>query len=248
MGDGEGRIELAETLAEVARALRAEDDVDATLTKLVHLAVQSIDGCQHAGISLVKRRRVSCGPKTDDVPAMIDDLQSRMGEGPCLDAIKDHETFHTGRLSLDERWPNFSRRAHVETGVESVLALRLFTEEDTMGALNLYSKEPDAFGDDDVAIAAAFAAHGAVAMANARREGNLQRAFNSRIVIEQAKGKLAGEHGISVDDAFELLRGHARSNNATIHSVARAVVESGLEFPSAGRHGAAQLRQRPEEE
>ncbi|HVL04104.1 MAG TPA: GAF and ANTAR domain-containing protein [Acidimicrobiales bacterium] len=115
--------------------------------------------------------------------------------------------------------------------MESILSLRLFIEEDTMGALNLYSKQPDAFGEDDIAIGSVFAAHGAVAMANARDEGSLQRAFDSRVIIEQAKGKLAGERDISMDDAFELLRDHARNNNAMIHSVARDVVESHLELP-----------------
>ena len=233
MGAGEGRVELAESLAEVARLLRAEDDVDATLTKLVHLAVETLDACEHAGISLIRRRRVSSGPRTDDVPATIDDLQNEVGEGPCLDAIREHETFHTGRLSEEERWPDFARRAHGETGIESILSLRLFVEEDTMGALNLYSSKPDAFNEEDIAIGTAFAAHGAVAMANARKEESLQAALDSRIVIEQAKGKLSADRGISMEDAFEVLRGHARSNNLDVRSVARSVVE-GQGLPGTG--------------
>ncbi|HEV2070910.1 MAG TPA: GAF and ANTAR domain-containing protein [Acidimicrobiales bacterium] len=230
MGGTNECIALAKTFGEAARALQAEDDVDATLTKLVHLAVQTLDACQHAGIWLIERRRITSGPRTDDIPATMDDLQTELGEGPCFDAVNEQETFHTGRLSEDGRWPHFARRAHAETGVESILSLRLFVEEDTLGALNLYSKKPDAFGGDDIAIASVFAAHGAVAMANARREGSLQQAFDSRVVIEQAKGMLAGELQLSVDDAFRLLRDHARSNNALIHSVARDVVESRLEL------------------
>lgn len=229
------RIELAETFGEAARSLQAEGDVNATLTRLVHLAVETFEACEHAGISLIRRREISSGPRTDDVPAILEDLQSEVGEGPCLDAIKEQETFRTGRLSQEGRWPDFSQRAHDETGVESVLSLRLFVEEDTMGALNLYSKQVDAFGDDDVAVGAVFAAHGAVAMAGARNEGNLQHAFNSRVIIEQAKGKLAGEHGISVDEAFELLRSHARNNNVKIDAVAHAVVERDLELPAPSR-------------
>lgn len=225
MGDRAGRVELAESLAEVARLLRAEDDVDATLTKLVHLAVETLAACEHAGISLIRRRRVSSGPRTDDVPATIDDLQSEVGEGPCLDAMREHETLRTGRLSQEERWPEFSRRAHAETGIESILSLRLFIEEDTMGALNLYSSKVDAFGEDDTAIGSAFAAHGAIAMANARDEENLQGALDSRVIIEQAKGKLSAARGISMEAAFELLRDQARGNSVTIHSVAQAVVD-----------------------
>ena len=232
MGDRDERIELAETFGEAARGLQAEDDVDDTLTKLVHLAVETLDACQHAGISLTRRRKITSGPRTDDVPARMDDLQNEVGEGPCLDAIKEQETVHVGRLSQEKRWPDFARRAHGETGVESILSLRLFVEEDTMGALNLYSKATDAFSEDDIAIASVFAAHGAVAMAAARKEGDLQKAVDSRVIIEQAKGKLVGERGISMEDAFELLRSHARRNNEAIHSVAQAVVDSDLELPA----------------
>ena len=37
-------------------------------------------------------------------------------------------------------------------GVESVLALRLFVREGTIGALNLYSSRLDAFDDHDIAV------------------------------------------------------------------------------------------------
>jgi GAF domain-containing protein len=231
MGDGEDRVELAESLAEVARALEAEDDVEATLTKLVHLAVETLDACEHAGISLVRRRKVTSGPRSDDIPATIDDLQTEVGEGPCLDAIREQETFCTGRLSEDERWPDFARRAHEETGMESILSLRLFVEEDNMGALNLYSAKPDAFGEADIAISLAFAAHGAVALAGSRKQESLQEALHSRVIIEQAKGRLSAERGISVDAAFEVLRNHARSNNITVRSVAQGVVEEDLKLP-----------------
>ena len=231
MGDGEHRVELAQSLAEVARLLRAEGDVDATLTKLAHLAVETLDACEHAGISLIRRRRVTSGPRTDDVPATIDALQNEVDQGPCLDAILEHEVVHTGRLSEEERWPDFARRAH-GTGIESILALRLFVEEDTMGALNLYSSKPDAFDEEDVAIGTAFAAHGAVALANARQEESLQEALDTRVIIEQAKGKLSADRGISMEDAFEALRSHARSNNVDIRSVAQSVVE-GQALPGA---------------
>ncbi len=139
--------------------------------------------------------------------------------------MTEDEIVHTGRLSQEERWPDFSRRAHRETGTESVLALRLFTEEDTMGALNLYSSQPDAFGEGDIAIGSAFAAHGAVAMANARKKESLQDTLDSRVIVEQAKGKLSAVRGVSMDAAFELLRDHARSSNQTIRSVAQGVIE-----------------------
>src|SRR4051795_3565530 len=59
--------------------------------------------------------------------------------------------FITGDLLAERRWPQFSLRAHQETGVTSILSIRLFVQHDTMGALNLYSTQPDAFDATDVA-------------------------------------------------------------------------------------------------
>lgn len=56
----------------------------------------------------------------------------------------------------------------------------------------------------------------------------LQHALDSRIVIEQAKGIIAEDHGIAVDMAFQRLREHARNHNAGLRATADAVVNLGL--------------------
>jgi len=56
----------------------------------------------------------------------------------------------------------------------------------------------------------------------------LQRALESRIVIEQAKGITAQRHGSTIDQAYQRMRTHARNNNASLRKVAEAIVEVGL--------------------
>lgn len=56
----------------------------------------------------------------------------------------------------------------------------------------------------------------------------LQQALTTRVVIEQAKGMVAAQRGIGVEEAFEVLRRHARDHNATLQAVAGAVVTLGL--------------------
>jgi AmiR/NasT family two-component response regulator len=56
----------------------------------------------------------------------------------------------------------------------------------------------------------------------------LQHALESRVVIEQAKGITAQQNSVTVDQAYELIRGHARSNNANLRVVAEAIVAVGL--------------------
>ena len=57
----------------------------------------------------------------------------------------------------------------------------------------------------------------------------LQEALESRIVIEQAKGITAQRHGITIDQAYQRIRTHARNNNASLRAVAQAIVEVGLQ-------------------
>jgi AmiR/NasT family two-component response regulator len=52
----------------------------------------------------------------------------------------------------------------------------------------------------------------------------LQTALNSRIVVEQAKGALAQLRGVSVDEAFELMRSLARANRLRLGDVAKQVL------------------------
>jgi GAF domain-containing protein len=103
-------------------------------------------------------------------------------EGPCIDAIREHEIFLTGDLGAEQRrWPRFALRATQETGVRSILAIRLFAETTTMGALNMYSTQEDAFTDTDVALAAVFSTHAAVAVASARATPSSNAAWRLEI-------------------------------------------------------------------
>ena len=218
-------VELAETLAEVARTLLDESDVETTLDRMCELAVQTIDSCEAAGISMVEGKRVTSRSTTDDLPRHVDKIQSETQEGPCVDAIKQHEVFVTGSLSREERWPDFAQRAHDETGVESILSLRLFAREDTMGALNLYSREGDAFDDHDIAVGSLFAAHAAVALSTAQREAHLEAKAEGRDVIGMAKGIIIAQQKVSDDEAFDILRRASQRMNLKLRELAARLVE-----------------------
>lgn len=217
-------VEFAETFAEVARALLEEHDVEGTLDRICALAVKTIDACEAAGISIASGPRISSLSTSDAIPRTLDDIQSETQEGPCVDAIKEHEVFMTGSLSAEERWPEFSRRGYEETGVQSILSLRLFASEDTMGALNLYSTQADAFDDQDVATGSVFAAHAAVALSSAQREAQLEEKATSRDVIGMAKGIIMARQHVSDDEAFAILRRASQRMNVKIRELADRVV------------------------
>jgi GAF domain-containing protein len=222
--------ELAAQFAGVARALAAEQTVEETLARLVEVAVAIIPGCHHAGVTVVRRGRPETPAATDEVPATVDAIQYETGQGPCLSAIGEHAVFRTGDLALDDRWPDFAKPAVERTGVRSVLAYRLFTEEDTLGALNLYSSELDAFDDDAVPIGTILAAHAALAFAQAREReqiSGLEQALSSNRTIAMAIGILMATHRITDGQAFDLLRVASQRSNRRLREIADEVVRTG---------------------
>src|SRR5690349_18619453 len=84
---------MAETFATIARQLEAESSPDATQNRITRAAVATIAGCEHAAISIVRRRgAVDTVAATDDVPTVVDVIQYQTAEGPCLTAIYEHAT------------------------------------------------------------------------------------------------------------------------------------------------------------
>ena len=219
----EDAVQAAQTFGEVARALAAGGDATQILQHIVELAVEHLQACEYAGITLVEGTKVSSPASSHDVPKIVDHIQSETGQGPCVDAVKEKEIFETGHLSSEQRWPKFSQRAFDETGVNSVLSLRLFVEENTLGALNLYSRDSDAFDDSDVAMGLVFAAHAAVALQSSRRQGQLEEKVRSRDVIGQAKGILMARSGVDEDEAFEMLRSASQRTNVKLRRLAEQI-------------------------
>jgi GAF domain-containing protein len=137
-----------ERLASIARDLLNEPDVEQTVQRVVDLAAEHLRGVIYASVSLVRqRRRVETPASSDDRALHADPLQYEVGEGPCLDAIWEQETFQIDDMTTEERYPTYSRRVAEQTGIRSSLSLQLFTDEDSLGALNLYSPQPRAFDE-----------------------------------------------------------------------------------------------------
>lgn len=230
--------DLAIQFASVARALSSEATVEATLQRVVDVARVIVPGCHHAGVTVLRRGRPETPAATDEVSAQVDAVQYETGEGPCLSAIVEQDTFRTGDLAAERRWPKFSRPAVERTGVRSVLAYRLFTAEDTMGALNLYSRQVDAFDDDGAAIGTILAAHAALALARARERetiSGLEQAVASNRAIGMAIGILMAIRRVSQEDAFSLLKETSQRTNRKLREIADEVVLTGALPPLPAR-------------
>ena len=223
----------AARFADVARALQLATTVDEVLQRIVELAVETIAGCDHAGVSLVVRDVISTAASTDPIVIEMDRIQAETGEGPCIDAIRRQATFESRDLTRERDWPRFARRA-VAAGVHSMLGVRLFIAEDTFGALDLFSESVGGFDADDRRIAEIFATHAAIALAAAtlhdrefRAISGLTEALTTRDVIGQAKGMLMAVRHVDADEAFTLLRRASQHANVKLRTVAEQVLSAG---------------------
>ena len=140
---------------------------------VVRAAVAMIAGAQCAGITMVSDLgEITTSTKTDDLLARIDELQSETGQGPCLSTAREHLTVQVDDLRTERRWPRFAAAA-ARAGAGSMLCLQLFVRGDSLGALNLLSREPGAFDEASVEVGLLLASHAAIAMADADRAGDL---------------------------------------------------------------------------
>ncbi|MFC9361983.1 GAF and ANTAR domain-containing protein [Rhodococcus sp. NPDC057014] len=158
-----------------------------------------VPGAEDAGITLVTRGRgFQSRAATSELPTLIDELQHRLGDGPCVQAIWQHETVLVADMATEGRWPLFAPEA-ARIGARSMLAFQLYTTENTMGALNLHSSQPGAFDDDAVRIGGTLATHAAIALIASQREEQFRDALASRDIIGQAKGILMHRFSIDAD-------------------------------------------------
>jgi transcriptional regulator with GAF, ATPase, and Fis domain len=228
---------LAADFARIARHLQAQATPDTTQRAITGTATAIVAGCEHAAISIIRRRGgVHTVASTSEVPVWVDGLQYELEEGPCLDALSEQRSYLVDDLAVDERWPRFGRRAVLEVGVRSMMSFRLFVEDDTIGALNLYSERVAAFDEHAHLIGSVLGAHAAIAVNAAReheRADQLDEALDASRRIGMAIGILMGTRRITEPQAFDALRRSSRSLNVKLRDIARHVVDTG-ELPLRG--------------
>ena len=239
--DADPTSELTTSFSDLVQAVFSAGSVTNTLQRVVDLAVDTIDGCDFAGIFVLENGDIVTPVVTDALVTTIDTIQHQTGEGPCLDAIGGGASIFVGDLADDLRWTRFGPRA-TEAGIRSALAMRVATD-DSGGALNLYARYPHAFGVIDRAKGLLLAALAGVALTSAeghddreRRTENLQAALATRAVIGQAQGILIERERITADQAFDILRRASQHLNIKLRDIAQTLVDTG-ESPDTGRRG-----------
>ena len=225
---------LVEVLKTFARTLVNAYAIDEMLDRLCKEinAVLEVDG---AGVMLEDEQgSLRFVAASDDLVRSIESLQIELGEGPCMQAYRTGRQVRVNDLSSDGQFPRFSPRA-LDAGMAAVHSFPLVADEEVVGALNVYATNPYALDEPGGEAGQLLADIATTYILNARTlseshklAGQLQRALDSRVVIEQAKGKLSEQLEIPVTEAFEVMRRHARSNGRKLHDVAVEVVAGTL--------------------
>lgn len=229
-----GQDRLRRRMSALARDLSSEQTKDQTLEHVVRSAVEMIEPCEAAAITLASRRGTTVAAATSDLAVRNAELQEELGEGPCSQAGSDELVVCVPDVGLEERWPRWASRARSELGIGSTACFPLFTHEDRIGALMMLSSRVNAFRHEDVEDGLAIAAHAAVALVAAGAIDNLRVAMDSRTVIGQATGLLMGEYGVSPEAAFGVLQRLSMEENRKLVEIARELVaRQSTEGPTA---------------
>jgi GAF domain-containing protein len=221
---------LVRTLVELADHLVDDFDVVDLLSLLSDRCVAALD-VTAAGVMLVAPSGVlQVAASSSDAMHTLELFQLQADEGPCLEAFRTAAPVVNVDLGASPgRWPAFRARA-IDQGFYSAHSLPMRLRGRTLGALNLLHTVAGPFVDADIAAAQALADIATIAIVQHQvvadalnLNSQLSTALNSRVVIEQAKGKIAQATDADMDQAFRRLRHHARSHNLRLSELAEQV-------------------------
>jgi GAF domain-containing protein len=217
---------LASKLAQTARTLTGSQPSNVA-EATISLARDLIDGCSQASITVTTRgKSTETLAATDDRVRQCDEMQYELGQGPCLDAVWSSLLVLSNDLPNDPRWPVWAPAAAEVGGARSMVAVRMFTNDRTLGALNLYAEREAAFDEPAQAEAMAVASQAAAAVAAARQVANLRIAMDHRGVIGQAMGILMERYELTSDAAFAVLSRVSQHENTKLYDLACQLVET----------------------
>jgi GAF domain-containing protein len=224
-----------QTLSRFAVVLPAHYDLEVVLSELTE-SVTAVLGLVGSGVTLAEEGKLRFVTAVGEALDELERSQEEEQTGPCRDAFESGRVVRVTDVRLEyDRWPEFSATA-ARLGVAGVAGIPMRLADKIIGAVNLYSPQPREWSDQDVAVARVLADVATSYVVNASKlhqqeqlSEQLQQALESRVVIEQAKGITAYKHAVTVDRAYELMRRHARNNNASLKMVAEAIVTVGLQ-------------------
>jgi diguanylate cyclase (GGDEF)-like protein len=164
---------LSDVLSEFARTLVTDFPIQAILD---HLVVRIVDvlPVSAAGVTLISPGADPHYIAASDESAMrFEQLQTELGEGPCLVAYERGEAVVVPDLRADDRFPKFTSRAMAE-GLAAVFTFPLRHADHQLGALDLYRTSPGPMNAGAMTAAQTLADVAAAYLLNAQAHSDLR--------------------------------------------------------------------------
>jgi GAF domain-containing protein len=222
--------ELSSAVAHMAGLVLARESVDTAVALVTRLAEATIAGTTGAGVTIAdehgKRSRAASNALVEEADA----LQYEFDEGPCLTAWRTRQLVRIDDTATDSRWPSWNSAA-ARLGVRAVLSVPLAADDDSIGAIKVYSDQPANYDEHDERVMSLFAKQAAILLANtqslqqARRlSRQLTDALRGRDAIVRATGVLLARGAADEDAAFIALTDAARRSGQTVEQLARELL------------------------
>jgi len=231
---------LSVDLAAAARLPLTRGVLDAALKLVVVMAQAVMKGADGVSITLPRGGRLGTVAASNDVVLQMDHDQYDTGQGPCVDAATRGEGFTSPSLESERRWPQFVPRARAR-GIESILSRPLMASQRPLGALNVYSRAPDALASHEQQWAIQFAEEAStVLMASddtstaASLDAEISDALHARETIALAQGLVMARQQLGPEAAHRFLVDISRRTSKPLLGICQAVVTSASRPDSDG--------------
>lgn len=213
-----------EAVSHAAQRMEQRNGVEATLDEIVVQAKALVPEFNHVGLCLAHQDgRLETLAATDPWVAGLDEIQSKTGEGPCVEAGLHDEVVAVPRLRHEQRWPAYVKLA-VRQGLRSQIGIRIDRAPHDTTTLNLYSSTHDEIDGGSIGVAEHVAVLAGLALGRADLEEQLRSAIGTRSTIGTAVGILMERHGLTRRSAFNYLVRQSSVTNTKMRVLAAEMV------------------------
>jgi GAF domain-containing protein len=193
-------------------------------------------------VTLQRRKRTVTIAGSNDQAVMLDHIEQDLGDGPCLEALRTHETVLLADTGTDRRWPLYSRSL-TAAGYASVLGVPVDVGETAAASLNFFAPTPGLITEEAVGEAVVFTQTAAHALRLALRivtaellAADLKAAMESRTAIDLACGMIMTQNGCTQEQAYQLLLRASNSRNVKVRAVADEIIRRSTGIRQTATH------------
>jgi hypothetical protein len=213
--------------------------VEGFLQAVADRAAEHVGSHTACSVTTLSNGAYQCAASSEDAAVKADLVEYQTLGGPCVEAASSGVETVVSDLRSDGRWPEWAS-ASLRLGFLSAAGVPADTGDGVQMALDLYSTEPDAFGEPELRRARAYAEEAARTLRLCRALAEqatlaeqLQAALTSRPVIDQALGVIMGQSRVSADEAFQVLTAASQHRNVKLRELAGQLIESLTGHPPA---------------